>query len=81
MFDIAEVEPKTLLIHAESFYERLHLFHRNLKEIRQLKFTENSKKLDSFGCIWSSPTDSDPGLNNEFVTFTVSAIQANSRPA
>ena len=69
MFDIVEVEPKALLIHAESFYGGYTSFHRKLKEIRQLKFTENSKEWDSFGCIWSSPTDSHPGLNNEFVTL------------
>jgi hypothetical protein len=33
------------------------------------KFTENSEKLNSFGCIWSSPTDSDPRINNEFITL------------
>jgi hypothetical protein len=50
LFDIVEVEPKALLIHAESFYGGC------------TSFTETSKKLDSFGCIWSSPTDSDPGI-------------------
>jgi hypothetical protein len=38
----------------------LHLFHRKLKELDSFKFAENSEKLNSFGYIWSSPTDSDP---------------------
>ncbi len=72
---MVEVEPKALLIHAESFYGGCTSFTETSKKLDSFKFTENSKKLDSFGCIWSSPTDSDPGLNNEFVTFTVSAYK------
>jgi hypothetical protein len=65
LFDIVEVEPKALLIHAESFYGGYMSFHRKLKEIGQLWLHMVAYRFGSW-------------INNEFVTFTVSAIQAQS---
>jgi hypothetical protein len=49
LFDIVEVEPKALFIHAESFYGGYTLFHRNLKEIKQLQI---HRKLKEIGQLW-----------------------------